>query len=146
VVRALDPNVRAIVMGDTTAMLRGAAQLEVGGRKAPTITSEGLYRATAMYLAAGDSASALRVLRFFNDSVADREFLARRNGSVTIPTPGLSQLILHGQLAAAMGHDEEAARLLDRFLDLWSDADPEWKPELDRLRAIRAGLRAPARP
>ena len=146
IVLALDPGVRAVVTGDTATMRREAANQERFGRMAPTITGGGLVGAATLFKAAGDSASALRTVRFFLDSVYVHEFAGRRNNTLVIPTGALRTMVLRAELAAAMGYAEEAATWLDRVIDLWAEAEPEWLPDVARLRALRARIRLPVRP
>ena len=47
-----------------------------------------------------------------------------------------------GELAAALGFREEALTWIDRVLDLWADASPEFQPDVARLRALRAKVKA----
>jgi hypothetical protein len=116
------------------------------GRRGSTFNGGDLLLAARAYLLVADSMSALRALRYGIDSSATHELLARRNGTFATPYHRVHAMILRGELAAALGYPEEAAKWLDRVIDLWADSEPDWQAEVTRLRAIRARLNAPTRP
>jgi tetratricopeptide (TPR) repeat protein len=100
--------------------------------------------AAEMYLALGDSAKALKTLRFAIDTAM-----------MVMPGPSLLRFgvvqqsvwtgtMLHrAQLADAFGLKDEARKWYDRVLDLWAKADAEFQPDIARIRAARARLDGP---
>jgi tetratricopeptide (TPR) repeat protein len=96
--------------------------------------------ASEIYLALGDSVNALRATRTFTDSTLT--VLARTatsNDAWEWPYLLAPRMMKQrGDLAARMGYPEEARAWYERLLRLWSDADPEFKPEVDRVRAALA--------
>jgi TolB-like protein len=95
-----------------------------------------------LWLAAGDSTAALRVARFYVDSVFPKGRSWRRGGLID---PGLDirMVKLRAELAAAMGFREEARKWLDYLLLLWSKPREDMKEEVDRLKALRAKVAGP---
>ncbi|MDB4873820.1 MAG: putative serine/threonine protein kinase [Gemmatimonadetes bacterium] len=96
--------------------------------------------ASEIYLALGDSLSALRATRTFTDStLAVLARISTSNDAWEWPyllSPRMMKQ--RGDLAARMGYPDEARGWYERVLSLWSDADPEFKPEVDRVRAALA--------
>jgi tetratricopeptide (TPR) repeat protein/TolB-like protein len=146
IVRRLGPLARAIARGDTASARRLGMSFDRSGRRGSTFNGGDLLLAARAYLLVADSMSALRALRYGIDSSATHELLARRNGTFATPYHRVHAMILRGELAAALGYPEEAAKWLDRVIDLWADSEPDWQAEVTRLRAIRARLNAPTRP
>ena len=52
-------------------------------------------------------------------------------------------MMLRADLTAAAGHCEEATAWYDRVLDLWSEADAEVQPTVQRIKAARVAFRLP---
>lgn len=99
-----------------------------------TIAAEG-------YLALGDSALALRAARFYVDSAMATVPLTQGSaGGLSMPPLWVRMMRMRADLAAAAGQAAEARTWYDRVLDLWSDADAEVRPDVDRMRAARARL------
>ena len=99
-----------------------------------------------MYLALGDIASALTATRTFTDTTLT--VLARTstsNDNLDWPYLLVPRMMRQrGDLAAQLGYRDEARTWYERFLKLWSDPDPELRPEVDRVRLALAKLgRAP---
>jgi hypothetical protein len=96
--------------------------------------------ASEVYLALDDSVNALRATRTFTDSTLT--VLARistSNDAWEWPFLLAPRMMKQrGELAARMGYPEEARAWYERLLRLWADADPEFKPEVDRVRAALA--------
>lgn len=100
-----------------------------------------------LYLTVRDTVNALRATRWFTDSTMT--VLAR---TTTSNDPLEWQYLLaprmmkqRGDLAAALGFREEALVWYGKLLSLWADADAEFKPEVDRVRAAAAALSVKAR-
>jgi tetratricopeptide (TPR) repeat protein/TolB-like protein len=146
IVNALQPRARAVARRDTALARRVAVENEREGSRTYMINELALFTSAKLYVLIGDSASALRVLRFAIDSMDQRQLLNRRNGNFWIPTRPVQRMVMRGELAAALGYPEEAAKWLDRVIDLWAEAEPEWQVVVSRLRTLRAGLKLPARP
>ena len=90
-----------------------------------------------------DSATALRLVRQFTDSVMPA--LSRSTAGIGAPDGwwmlfAPRMMLQRGDLAAAMGYRDEARTWYTRVLDLWSDADPELQPTVNRIRAALASL------
>jgi uncharacterized membrane protein YfcA/TolB-like protein len=93
--------------------------------------------AYSLWLSVADSVSALRVARYYVDSVFVRSHSAGRTDYVE-PALELRLMRLRAELAAALGYKAEARKWLDYLLSLWTDVDPWLKLEVDRLKALRA--------
>ena len=101
------------------------------------------------YLELGDSASALKVARFFVDTA----MMAMQLNAITVPIgfaapmppPVLwpRMMLLRADLALAAGQRDEARTWYRRVLDLWSHADPELQPVVTRIRTALASLGPP---
>ena len=99
------------------------------------------------YLAARDTASALRMARFFVDtSMRYLSFGTMMNG--VIPVNGAAffprMMLMRADLAARTGHRDEARLWYGRVLDLWADADPDLAPVVTRIRGSLAALGSPS--
>ena len=88
-----------------------------------------------------DSATALALARHFTNSVMLA--VARLSsgfgsleGWATIAAPRM--MLLRADLAAALGHPNEAREWYVKVLDLWREADPELQPTVSRIRAALA--------
>lgn len=96
-------------------------------------------------LARGDSMGALRTARMFTDSTLTA--LARNSTSNDdwewpyLIAPRMMKL--RGDLAAKLGYAAEAKTWYERVLSLWANADAEFRPELNRMRAVVAGAARP---
>ncbi|MGH7636870.1 MAG: hypothetical protein ACREOK_04395 [Gemmatimonadaceae bacterium] len=99
------------------------------------------YIAAEAYLAAGDSAAALRLLQRMLDTAITYTWLTNRevvgqSNAVLVPRAMLTR----AELAAALGQRQEAALWYDRFIALWQRPDPALMPLLDRAKRARAAL------
>lgn len=133
---------RAIVLGDT-ALLRTAVKYldSLSHARTATVSDDQATSviATDAALALHDSATALRLARYYTDSVSIA--VIRSSAAVNVLNTGWPLLLvprmmlLRADLAAAMGHPEEARTWYTKVLDLWSEADPEFQPTVSRIRA-----------
>jgi tetratricopeptide (TPR) repeat protein/TolB-like protein len=136
-------------MRKDVAALRASAQMFDSTSRAITAaflpdTALSLIAVEA-YLAAGDSLAALRTLRFALDTaLATRDLLAPISASQTVFYAAvLPRLMLQrADLAAALGHKDEARLWYGRLLELWSNADAELQPTIARVRRAVAALGA----
>lgn len=98
--------------------------------------------ASEAYLALGDSVAALEETRWFTDTTL--AVLARTstvNDAWDWPYLLAPRMMKQrGDLAARLGHVEEARTWYERVLALWANADAEFKPEVERMRAAVASL------
>lgn len=140
---------RAVATRDTAQLRRVAQQLESTGRGSIGIVGPNWQSVVALdaYLALRDSASALRMARFYVDTAMVSESLSSYYISGVVLANGaplwLRMMMRRADLAAAAGHRAEARRWYDAVLDLWAHADPELEPVVRRLRASLAALGPP---
>ena len=134
----------ALYLRDTVQMRSALAYLDsVSHARAATSADEQLTSVIGAdaALSLHDSATALALARHFTDTVMPA--IARvtsgfglLDGWATIAAPRM--MLLRADLAAAMGHPEEARTWYTKVLDLWSEADPEIQPTVSRIRAALA--------
>ena len=129
--------VRLIVARDT-ARLRRVAREADSTAMARVFFNAPFQRAQEAYLALGDTAAALRVTRVSLDSASMYGRFVSRALAIGPLAPMVGMMRQRGELAAALGLREEALTWIDRVLDLWADASPEFQPDVARLRALRA--------
>ena len=141
---------REQVRADSAKLRRAAQSFEATSRDdIANGTYEFGYAAVASdaYLAVGDSAAALRMARFFVDSAMAFMPLATPWVPGIVSVSGSAfwprMMLRRAELAAAAKQTAEAVTWYDRVLSLWADADAEMQPEVARIRAARAKLRAP---
>ena len=97
-----------------------------------------------LYLALGDSIAAMQSTRVFADSTMT--VLSRTSTSNDdwewpyLLAPRMMKQ--RGDLAMRLGYMEEARTWYERVLSLWSDADPEFKPEVTRIRSVVTSVAA----
>jgi tetratricopeptide (TPR) repeat protein len=137
---------RALATHDTSRMrlvARGLDSLARARAQAQLLDHRPLVAALA-YLTLADSSSALRMVRLFTDtSVA---YMSITSGFIRGAWPMVGAgmwpraMLLRADLAAAAGSREEAKTWYDKVIDLWSDADAEMKPLVERIRKSRAAL------
>ena len=143
------PLVYAVANGDsaairsaTVAAAKAARDLVYSGQ------SEGgraLMTANA-YLALHDSAAALVETRFFVDTAMgflslNRALFCLGQNMCMLPAVVFPRMmLLHADLEVAKGRPEAAKIWYDKLLDLWSTADPEFQPVVERVRKARAAL------
>ena len=135
---------RARYLGDTLLMRR--AQVYLDSLSRARFASSADEQLTSVIgadaaLSLLDSATALAMARHFTDSVMPA--IARTSsgfafvdGWSVIATPRM--MLLRADLAASMGHPDEARVWYAKVLDLWSEADPEFQPTVSRIRAALA--------
>jgi TolB-like protein len=131
----------AVARGDTARVRADAGVLDstmASAARAADLDSAWAIVAADGYLIVGDSAAALRSLEFMLDSTVTQTpimtFVPLGGGSVTgwmLPRA----MLLRADLAAALGKNAEARIWYGRFLQLWSNADPEFAPLMARVRA-----------
>jgi tetratricopeptide (TPR) repeat protein len=144
--------VGAIAAGDTATIRKSAASMERGAR---SNIENGLYEygwsviSADEYLMIGDSASSLRMMRFFVDTAMAYMPIAVGvvPGVVSATGSGLwaRAMLQRANLAAAAGQRDEARKWYARVLDLWADADPELQPTIARIRGSLTALGTAAR-
>ncbi len=142
--------VRALASGDTASLRVAAARLEGASREN---IANGLFEygwsvvSADAYLALRDSASALRMVRFFVDTAMAYMPIAAGAvpGIVTVNSSGLwvRAMLRRADLAAAAGQKDEARKWYARVLDLWADADADLQPVVTRIRGSLAALGPP---
>ena len=136
------------MLGDTAQLraaarsLDSAAAVLVAGGVADSMST----LAADSYLALGDSAAALRSLRFFLDrgAVTTNYFIATGSEEgfplfVVVP----HSMLLRAELAAAAGQRDEARTWYRRFIDAWATAIPELQPIVAQARTNLAALGDP---
>ena len=135
---------RAIALGDTMLLRRAVNYLDSlsHSRTASTTDEQGAALiATEGALALRDFATALRLARYYTDSVSIAVSRSSAAMSVLYGWPLLfvpRMMLQRADLAAAMGHPDEARAWYVKVLDLWSEADPEFQPTVSRIRAALA--------
>jgi hypothetical protein len=141
---------RAMAKHDTTALRTAAMMLDsVSKSNARLGLPEDASSAIAAdaFLILKDTTSALRSVRRMMDTTLKVSGIASVLGFGPALTAGLwpRALLLRADLeATATGGDRALARdLYTKFLDLWANADPEFAPLLDRVRASLAKLPKP---
>lgn len=124
--------------GDTAALRKGAQYQDSSARRYADIgvaVNAALFSAEA-FLALHDSAAALRVTRFYVDTVIPPMSIV----APSRPFVWARMMLLRADLAAAARSNAEARTWYMRILDLWADADPELQPTITRIRAALASL------
>ena len=145
----MDP-IRALAAGDTAKMRAAAVTFESESRGNIALGTDefawSLISAQA-YLSLHDSASALRMTRFFVDTAMNSMPISSTWLRNFVPLSGAAlwprAMLLRADLAAAAGSRNEARTWYGRVLDLWADADPELQPTIARIRSAMARLGPP---
>ena len=125
--------------GRDTARLRSITiAIDSSWRAAPAALSDpgtGLLVAD-LYLALGDSAAALRATRRNLDTVLYRTPASQGAAVMNLPVVLLYPrlMLMRADLEAAAGDRKTARIWYQRFIDLWSTADPELMPVVERER------------
>ena len=139
----------AITTGDTTAIRSAASSLE---KTARTFVHNGVSESGQSMLAANgyltihDSAAALVAARFFVDTAMAVLTIQSSSfclgvGMCVAPAPLWPRMmLLRADLEVAKGRPEAAKVWYDRLLDLWSTADAEFQPVVERVRKARGAL------
>ncbi len=137
----------ALSRGDTTALRRAAVALDSASRAMVRTGSAedgtGIL-ATDAFLALGDSATALRILTRVTDTTL------RVTPMETPIGVGISfaadlwprTMLLRADLETALGNRSQGRIWYQRFLALWSSADPEFSPVVERARKALAALQS----
>jgi tetratricopeptide (TPR) repeat protein len=134
----------AIMLKDT-ARLRVAARavdstLRAQAAVAGPDTAFTIVAAQA-YLALRDSAAALKVLRFGLDTAAiNSPYFPLGQQGTGAATFAPRMMLMRADLAAALGHRDEARLFYRRFVDAFNKAAPELQPVVDRARKALAAL------
>jgi tetratricopeptide (TPR) repeat protein/TolB-like protein len=141
-----------LTANDTTALRKSAASLERSSRSniENGLSEYGWSLISAdAYLALNDTASALRMTRFFVDTAMNYMpvIFYAVPGVVSVTGSGLwaRGMLQRANLAAATGQREEARKWYARVLDLWANADPELQPTIARIHSSLAALGPPGR-
>lgn len=127
----------AIQRGDTAMLRRSAKSLDSLSRlmTAALVPDTGLALAAAeAYLAAHDSLAALRMTRRWLDSVFTYTTMLVGNATPNTALFVPRAMLLRADLAAALGFKDEARLWYRRFLAFWKEADPEFRPLIDRVK------------
>jgi hypothetical protein len=99
--------------------------------------------ATDGALAVGDSLNAFRLARYFTDSVAPvlSNFSTGAGVGPTITRSLLvpRMMLQRADLAAALGHHDEACEWYTKFLEMWAEADEELQPTIQRIKRAMSG-------
>jgi hypothetical protein len=124
---------KALVRFDSIVAPKGQIRL-------PAV-NEAFLQSAEWHLLLGDSAFAERRLDEIERALMDRTFehnsVVRGGG----PQPWLGRAwVLAGNLAAARGRHDEAARMYRRVVGLWADADAPLQPIVEEARAKLAAL------
>jgi tetratricopeptide (TPR) repeat protein/TolB-like protein len=147
---AIDTSVRdqilqpaiALYLRDTSRLRSAAMRLDSSSTRllAALMPDTAITLVAAIaYLAARDSASALRMTRRMLDSIVPYSPLVVRGGGIyALFVP--RAMIMRADLAAALGHADEARVWYKRFLDLWATASPEFQPLVQRVRRSYAAI------
>ena len=135
----------ALTKGDTATVRIFARFVDSVGTAARRSGNDDLglpLHASELYLALGDSVAAMQSTRVFTDSTLT--VLSRTSTSNDdwewpyLLAPRMMKQ--RGDLAMRMGYVDEARTWYERVLSLWSDADPEFKAEVARLRSALAAM------
>jgi hypothetical protein len=133
----------ALSRGDTNALRTAAQQLDSLSasyvQAAMPDTGMTIVAADA-FLILRDSAAALRMTRRMLDSVLTYTNLSPRTSAFPYGLLIPRAMLLRADLAAALGHRDEAKLWYTRFIDLWSTAVPELQPIVERARKSLAAL------
>lgn len=123
---------------DTATLRREAVALEAVLHRTLRPPGGALRLSSWPHLALGDSAGALKLMRYYVDTLMPaRQYLSRSN-VLNAPAYDVRAMRLRGELAAAAGLRDEAIIWIDRVLDLWTDPSPSLREDVARLRALRA--------
>lgn len=148
---ALDTTMTTALLGPSIALARAdTTRLRAAARKLDSLSAAyagALVPDTGMtlmaaeaYLALRDSAPALRMTRRMLDSALAHTALSPRIGGFPYMLLLPRAILLRADLAAALGHRDEAREWYARFIDLWGTAVPELQPIVERARKSRAAL------
>ena len=130
--------VAAVARGDTTRLRAETRWVDSAvSSRPPTVSDSGASVILAdAFLFLRDSVNALRVVRRALDSIWAVTPLAStpmlNNLPVIVAWPRTA--LLRAELEAAAGNRDAARLWYQRFLDLWSAADPEFAPMVTRAR------------
>ena len=135
VLASTDPRVAPIVAvakHDTAAMQRAVRQIDSlvtrSGSGAAAVTYVAI--GTDIQLILGDSIGALRHTRTALDSLMPPVSFRDAFGTAGLLWPRM--MLLRADLAAGLGFPEESRLWYRRFVDLWSGADDEFQPLVQR--------------
>ena len=135
--------ISGVAFRDSARLRRAAVSMDSLARvlSGALVADTGLTLAAAeAFLALRDSTAALRSLRFLLDT-AIAPTSVTTVGSATPYSYSLPRaMLLRAELAAGLGQRNEARAWFTRFLDLWSTADAELKPLVDRARRGNAAV------
>jgi tetratricopeptide (TPR) repeat protein len=98
------------------------------------LSVDGTYLEAALYADAGDTASAVRVLDAALNAPLNLDTYTL--AWITLPGNLVRAMVLRAQLAAAAGDGAVAAHWANAVVTLWSNADAEFQPIVDSMRAL----------
>jgi tetratricopeptide (TPR) repeat protein/TolB-like protein len=134
----------ALSRGDTAALRLAAQAIDSAAHALVAIAAnDSGFTAIAAeaYLALGDSAAALRILRYgLDEAAATAVYFPLQSQGLTSSALVPRMLLLRADLAAAAGSREEARIFYGRFIDAFSYAYEELQPLVERARKSRAAL------
>src|SRR5262249_37230453 len=121
----------AVAKHDTARMRAAIRALDsaAAGITGATVVGQAAIAAD-IALIVGDSTGALRRARVMLDSLMPPVSFSEALGSIGMLWPRM--MLLRADLASALGFPEEARAWYKRFIDLWSGADPEFQPLVQR--------------
>lgn len=127
----------ALSLRDTTRLRRAALRLDSASSRAlaALVTDSVLTLGAAnAYLALRDSSAALRMTRRMLDSIVPITPLIPRQSGLPYGLFVPRGMLLRADLAAALGHQDEARLWYKRFLDMWATPTPAFQSVVDRVR------------
>jgi tetratricopeptide (TPR) repeat protein len=105
----------------------------------PSTTLDATYLAASLYANAGDTAHAVQVLDAALNAPLNMDTYTL--AWITLPGNLVRAMILRARLAAALGDSTRAAQWASGAVTLWSNADAEFRPLVDSMRALAASRR-----
>jgi hypothetical protein len=138
---------KAIAERDTAALRLAAQKLDSAAHARVAMlwpdNNFGLLAGDA-YLALRDSVGALRMYRFAVDTAKPLQGINVNMGmamfGLNVAGAYPAALLRRARLAASLGHVDEARKAYDHLLMLWARPDPEFAPDIARIRAARDAL------
>ena len=102
--------------------------------RAWTLTIDGTFLEASLYAGVGDTAASVRVLDAALNAPLNLDTYTL--AWITLPSSLVRAMILRARLAAATEDRPMAARWASAVVDLWSNADAEFRPVVDSMRAL----------
>ena len=122
--------------GDSAAARAALDSLWVPRRtwRSATLSVDGTYLEAALYASVGDTAAAVQVLDAALNAPLNLDTYTL--AWITLPGNLVRAMVLRARLAAAAGDGPVAAQWADAVVALWSNADAEFQPVVDSMRAL----------